>query len=234
MITIYTICYNEELMLPFFIRHYRKQFPDCKIVVYDNQSSDSSVSIAKAAGCEVITYDTGGKLDDAAYLQIKNNCWKEADDTDWVLVCDVDEHFTANNKTLSICDIYGYSIVKSEGWNMTNMADDLDIEAIEMGVRAPSYDKIYAFNKRKIKEVNYSPGCHGASPLGDVVVSTHPYICKHYKYINIDYMIDRHAMFAKRMSPNNRAKGYGAHYDYPPERIRQEFENARLNAQIVL
>jgi glycosyltransferase involved in cell wall biosynthesis len=47
MVTIYTITYNEELMIEFFINHYRKKFPGCEIVVFDNYSTDKTVEIAK-------------------------------------------------------------------------------------------------------------------------------------------------------------------------------------------
>ena len=63
-------------MLPYFIRHYRKNFPDCRIIVYDNHSTDATVKIAEAADCEVIPYDTGNHLDDMKYLEIKNHCWQ--------------------------------------------------------------------------------------------------------------------------------------------------------------
>ena len=71
-ITIYTVAYNEELMLPFFIKHYRTLFPECHIVVYDNQSTDRTVEIAKESNCEVIQYDTDNKISDRKYLEIKN------------------------------------------------------------------------------------------------------------------------------------------------------------------
>lgn len=233
MITIYTICYNERLMLPHMIAHYRKNFTNCKIVIFDNCSEDGSQEIAKAAGCQVITYDTGGKLDDAKYLEIKNNAWKDAN-TNWILVCDVDELCDINEKELFREEGNGATAIQFHGFNMVNMRDDLDIESIEMGVRAPSYDKLYLFDKSQISAINYSPGCHGASPLGKIKLSKSVYLCKHYKYINPNYMIARHALFASRMSDNNKKRGWGAHYNYSPERIRQEFENARLNAQIVL
>lgn len=220
-------------MLPHFIRHYRKAFPSCKIVIYDNISTDQSWLIGREMGCEMRTYDTGGKLDDMTYLKLKNNVWKDAD-TDWVIVCDVDEHFCIDEKILQKAESKGQTVIKSEGWNLVNLQDDLDIQSIETGIRAPSYDKMYCFNKRHIKEVNYSPGCHGCSPSGNFVLTPESYILKHYKYININYMIERHALFASRMSDNNKKKGMGIHYTYSPERIRQEFENARLNAQIVL
>lgn len=233
MITIYSLMYNEELMLPHYLEHYKKRFPGCKIVLFDNESTDNSVSIAKDAGCDVRTYSTGGKLDDLTYLKIKNNCWKDAE-TNWVLVCDIDELCDISEKELSREEGNGSTVIQFHGFNMVNLQDDLHIDTIETGVRAPSYDKLYLFDKSQIKEINYSPGCHGASPAGKIRLSKAIYLCKHYKYINLDYMIARHKMFSQRLSDENKKRGYAVHYSYPPERIAKEFENARLNAQIVL
>jgi hypothetical protein len=78
MITIYTIAYNEEIFIQFMIDHYRSRFPNCHIVVYDNESTDNTVAIAKANNCEVITYCTNNQIQDRKYLEIKNNCWKKS------------------------------------------------------------------------------------------------------------------------------------------------------------
>jgi len=54
--TIYTITYNEELMLPYFIRHYRLRFPNCKIVVYDNEdiiAEEIGIETAESWGIEM-------------------------------------------------------------------------------------------------------------------------------------------------------------------------------------
>lgn len=232
MITIYTIAFNEEFMLPYFIRHYRAMFPGCAIVVYDNESTDATVEIAKAAGCEVITYSTGGKLDDMTYLQLKNNCWKSAK-TNWVLVADVDEFCDINAERLKHEELHGATAILFHGYNMVNMSDTMDVEDIMTGIRSKSYDKMYCFERHHIQEVNYGPGCHTAAPVGLVQDSYGAYRCRHFKYINPDYMVKRHAAFAQRLSDENLRKGYGGHYLYTEAQIRKEFDNARLSAKII-
>src|SRR5690242_6609125 len=90
MITVHALMFNESLILPYFVKHYRTMFPDCRIVLFDNESTDNSVKIAHQLDCEIITYQTGGKLSDATYLKLKNSVWKSAS-TEWVVVCDCDE-----------------------------------------------------------------------------------------------------------------------------------------------
>lgn len=233
VISIYTVAFNESFFLPYFIKHYRKNFPDSRIVIYDNQSTDDTVSIAKRHGCEVISYDTGGKLSDATYLQIKNNCWKDAD-TSWVLVCDVDELLDINQVDLENEDEEGVTIIRSEGFNMVNLKDNLKVNTITHAVRSESYDKTFCFDKKYIKDIHYNMGCHKAYPDGFVKESEKAYRCRHYKYIEPSYMVRRHAMYAARLSEENLKGDHGGHYRYPEERIREEFENARKQAIKIL
>jgi hypothetical protein len=235
--TIYGLAYNESFMLPFFVAHYRKNFPGCRIVIYNNMSDDGTKEIALSLDCEVIDYDTDGKLSDAKYLEIKNNCWKgiEADENGdrWVMIVDIDEFCEINERDLK--NETGFStIVNFEGWNLVAMDTTLDITTIKHGVRAPSYDKNYLFNATYINEINYLPGCHRSNPQGTILRLGNTHRALHYKYINIDYMIARHAHYASRMSEENIRKGWAVHYHYPPEQIREEFEAARKNAIKIL
>jgi len=227
--TVFTLTYNEELFLPHFIAHYRRLFPSCKIVVYDNESTDNTVQMAIEAGCEVISYTTGNKLSDAAYLEIKNNCWKN--EYGWVIVCDVDELCEVNMPQILREARTGHTILKFQGYNMVNLQDNFDIATINVGVRAESYDKMYCFNALLVKDISYGPGCHHAAPRGTVKYSEKEYICRHYKYINPDYMVQRHATYAARLSEGNLKHGYGGHYQYPEAQIRTEFEQARSQAK---
>ncbi len=233
MITIYTLCYNEDFMLPHFIKHYRSSFPGCHIVVYDNMSTDNTKQIALDAGCEVRGYDTGGKLDDMVYLQIKNNCWKDAA-TDWVMVVDCDEFCQINAINLKNEIRRGTSLIRFTGYNMVNMQDNMNIEAITHAVRAKSYDKPAMFNKAQITAINYSPGAHNAAPHGYAQDNQAIYELHHYKYLNPDYMVRRHAAFAKRLSAVNLKHGYGGHYQFTEAHIRAEFEEARKQAIKIL
>ncbi len=233
MITIYTMTFNEEFMLPYFVQHYNSLFPGCKIVVYDNESTDNTVAIAKGLLCEVRINQTNGQLSDSRYLEIKNNCWKDAK-TDWVLVADCDELCCISQKQLEGEENIDTSIISFEGYNMVNLKNDMEIMNITTGVRAPSYDKYYCFNRKQISEINYHMGCHKASPVGNRISSLSTYTCLHYKYINPEYMVKRHVMFASRLSEENKRKGYGGHYLYSEKQIREEFDNARKQAIKIL
>jgi glycosyltransferase involved in cell wall biosynthesis len=233
MVTIYTITYNEEVMLPFFIKHYRERFPNCRIVIFDNMSDDKTVEIASQNNCEVVTYDTGGKLSDSVFLQIKNNCWKDAE-TDWVLVCDCDEFLNINEQQLKHEDSLGVSIISTEGYNMIDLREDtsvLDIGNIKYGSREKNYDKKILFKKRKIIEINYQPGCHVAYPQGEVIYSEKIYMLGHVKFISLEYMIQRYKLFADRLSDENIVKQWSFHYKMGEEKIREEYFTIKANAK---
>lgn len=234
MITIYTLAYNEEYMLPFFIEHYRTCFPDCMIVVYDNESTDKTRDIAEASGCEVRTFRTGNTLCDRTYLQIKNSCWKDAT-TEWVLVCDVDEFCEITTGDLNKNLIAGVNILRFKGFNMVSLQDELQSPfEIKQGIRSESYDKSYCFRRTQIQEINYLVGCHKSVPIASrLVYSRETYTVRHYKYLNLKYMIKRHGEFAKRMNPINIKHNWGGHYLYTPSQITQEFMDAQKNAIVI-
>jgi hypothetical protein len=235
MITIYTIAYNEAFMLPYVFAHYMNLFPGADFVVYNNESEDNTADLARMFGAEVRTYKTGGKLSDETYLDIKNNCWRSAK-TDWVLIVDVDELCSLSESDLILESANKSDILNFHGYNMVNIHDDMNVGGMRHGVRAPSYDKSYCFNKTALKEINYGMGAHKASPvpyIGQIIKSDNLYIARHYKYINIEYMLKRHAVFASRLSDDNLRRGLGGHYLYPEDRIRKEFEDARKNAYLL-
>ena len=224
-ISIFVICYNEEIILQKFIDHYRTRFPNCEITIYDNMSTDNSRQIAIKNGCKIIDYDSNNQIRDDLYLEIKNNCWKNAN-TDWVLIVDTDEFIYINEQQLKNEESLGKTIISFEGWNLITMSDNPDIIDLDLkcGSRAAQYDKSYLFNKKFIKEINYSAGCHSANPKGKIQYSENKYLMCHWKALGLNYMINRHTEFGKRMSKQNLDKGWGVHYLDNSTQIRDNWK----------
>jgi glycosyltransferase involved in cell wall biosynthesis len=109
-VDLYAICYNEELMLPHFINHYRNMGVK-NITIFDNQSTDNSQAIIKQHGCNLEVYDSNNQIRDDLYLQIKNECWKNSK-SEWVIVCDIDEFIEID------FDIKDYTIINTKGYDM--------------------------------------------------------------------------------------------------------------------
>ena len=229
MITIYTVTYNESLLIQFMIDHYRTRFPGCRIVVYDNTSTDETVKIALNNSCEVISFDTNNQYQDRRLMDIKNSCWKEAK-TDWVLMCDLDELLDINEAELKMEENSGTSIIRSEGYDMVDMEDKLNIAGMKYGARDADHDKSCLFNKKFIQEINYGIGCHECSPQGIIAYSKKPYKLYHYCFINENMTVEKRRAYGARLSPENLETGWSGHYLFTPEETHNEYVDARNRA----
>src|SRR6201989_2335937 len=54
-------CYNEEKDIPMVVRDFRAALPDADIYVYDNNSRDRTIEVARAAGAIVRSERRQGK-----------------------------------------------------------------------------------------------------------------------------------------------------------------------------
>jgi glycosyltransferase involved in cell wall biosynthesis len=232
-IWVYTLTFNESHFVKNFLRAYKDVE---KIIVYDNMSTDNTVSLLKEdPRVEVRINDSGGKIRDDIYLQIKNNCWKEARGlADWVIICDFDEIFThalpPNEFNLDLSELgpfsenvdiiqpFGYMIYSTdmlmgEDYNPLYQAEPLK------GIYDANSEKLCCFRPDKIAEINYTPGCHDAAPVGieghSPLIHHYPeFKLIHFKYINIKTYFDRLMQYSARMSAYNLAHGYGIHYTW--------------------
>lgn len=228
-IHLYSICYNEQVMLPHFIDHY-SSFCE-KLFIYDNFSNDSSSDICKSnSKVEFLNFETGGEIRDDIYLSIKNNVWKRSrGEADFVIVCDVDEFLYHKNliKELNDLKANNITIVKPIGYNMVSellpMKNNNIFTDFKMGVRSESFDKVIIFNPNKIDEINYQPGSHVCFPVGLINYSNTIFKLLHYKYLNLEYLLSRYDMMATRLSKFNKRNKLGIHYSYSRRKIKNEF-----------
>jgi hypothetical protein len=232
MITLYIICYNEEPILPFAIKHYRERFPNCRIVIYDNESTDRSVEIANSNNCEVISFSTNGTFSDGKHLDIKNNCWKDST-TNWNIVCDCDELVDINQNDIIEENKAGTNIITFDGYSIVNYDPETTLEDMKFGYYDPGYSKPYMFNKKYIKEINYEPGAHKADPIAhvdqNVKNSVKTYKALHYKYLYPQYTIDRYKLCNDRLSEENIKNGWGIQYKMSKEDIINLYNSKRDN-----
>jgi glycosyltransferase involved in cell wall biosynthesis len=92
-VDLYTICWNEERMLPFFFRHYDALVD--RYVVHDDGSSDATLSLL-AAHPRVERRRFPRSVADSYVLSaqaLHNTAWKESRGrADWVILTAIDEH----------------------------------------------------------------------------------------------------------------------------------------------
>jgi len=217
-IEAFIIMYNEAEILPLVIKHYKK-FCD-RLTFFDNYSSDNSQQIAESMGCDVKKFGQPGVLDDQAYLDVKNHCWKNSD-ADWVIVCDADEIL---NPVPSDSKVYP-TIFKTRGWNIysNDMPKDSLLD-ITTGYEFHNYSKSIMFSPKDIKEMNYEPGAHKCNPIGNIVYSEETFDLLHYKNIGgVERLLKRNQEYRNRMSYQNKKMGWGIHYYDSEAKVRQEW-----------
>jgi glycosyltransferase involved in cell wall biosynthesis len=199
MNTIFILCYNEEVLLPHTIKHYKTHLPNSTIIIYDNYSTDNSVKIAKEHGCIVIQWDSNNEINDYRYLTIKNHCWKMVK-SGWIIVADMDEWLCVTEEDLveekkkntCILTVKGYDIV---GKSNTYDLSDISLQDIKMSVYCPDENKCLCFNREAVREMNYEPGAHKCKPVFSTKspqpYSKKIYINKHMNYLGLKYIIQK-------------------------------------------
>jgi hypothetical protein len=227
-VEIFTLCYNEEIILPYFFEHYKKCFSNVKFTIYDNYSTDKSKEIAQKEGANIIMYDSQNQIRDDLYLSIKNNCWKNSKAA-WVIVCDTDELLQISDNDLLNMD--KCSIISVEGYDM--IGNTLNIKEIKRGVREELFSKNVMFRPNCL-HITYFGGAHLAAPRGCVVYSDKKYKLFHYKWIKLDYVIERYKHFQSRLSAYNQERKMGNHYNASVESIQQSYEEKlKQSTQII-
>ncbi len=129
------------------------------------------------------------------------------------------------------------------GYNMFSENFPMDYsrpitQQISFGVRAYNvFDKQIIFDPNQLDEILYNEGAHQCNPVfkkgANMAVSDIPFFLLHYKYIDQDYLIDKHRLYASRMSEFNHKYGFGAEYLHGEEHIKKCFELIKNSNKLV-
>lgn len=232
IVHLYSICWNEEKILPYMFSHY-DGFVD-KFYIYDNHSTDTSPNLIRANKKAELRIYAPKKIDDKALKNLKNRCWKKSrGKADYVIVCDMDEflYHTDIKGMISGLSKGGYTVCRPQGYEMCsevfpeyqNGAELTDL--VKRGVKKEAYSKCVMFDPYKLVNINYREGAHRCNPSGIVRMYEDPELkMLHYKFLGIDNVIERYAVMNSRLSENNIKKGYASHYSYDSSRIRADFK----------
>lgn len=217
---LYTVCWNEQDILPFFLEHY-SAFAE-RIVIFDNYSTDDSPEIVRACDCaELRFFDTNGRFNDEAHLQIKNTAYKESlGEADFVVVVDVDE-FLFHKDVLGVLDRYmhaGVTLPQTNGFEMIAWRFPKRTNSITEEVRYGKVSEPYA--KRCVFhpsiDINYALGAHFCKPQGGVVESSPELSVLHYHYLGCVHSIKKNRERGKRLSDFNVEHGAGVQFTRGP------------------
>lgn len=227
---VYTLCWNEKLMLPYFLRHYG-QFAE-RIIVYDNGSDDGSQDLVRAhPQGELREFASDGQFDESTVTRLREEVWKESRGTaDWVVVCDMDEFLIHPRMTEFLTDrrARGVTISQPQGFQMVSMAfpttDGQIYDEVRRGVIDSYFSKLVLFDPDAVQEMNYKPGSHFSQPTGRVVFDPQPELMLfHCKYLGLDYVRARYQALAQRRSRAMRQGGFGFQYEWNSAELETEF-----------
>lgn len=240
-ISVYSLCWNEEKLLPHYLNHYGK-FAH-KITIFDNESTDNSVEIIKSfEGCktEVITYNTNNKINDFKYLEIKNNCWK-SDPSEYVIVCDLDEFLYVDNIFEYLAENDIYDVHTPNGYDMVSTVfptyNTLITQQVIDGFFHTGLCKSILFKPNMLSNINYTPGAHTINPTGyNLIIKSNDDQLKllHYKRLSLDYMINRYELLKNRLSDLNVRLSAGSHYQKTKELVEEEYNYSLNNSTQIL
>jgi len=217
---VHATCWNEERMLPFFLRHYEPVAD--RIFVYDDDSTDRSREIlARSPLVTTVPVKLEGDSYVDALRHLYDHCWKQSrGEADWVVICNIDEHFfhpAGLERYLAACRRVGVTLVHSIGFEMLadrfpDTGDDL-AAAVQRGVRATSLDKPAVFSPDAITEINFAVGRHHATPTGRVVMPTVRELrLLHYKRLGLEYVKERYTQLQARRRSRDVRMQWGCHY----------------------
>lgn len=232
IVHIYSLCWNEERLLPYYFRHY-DAIAD-RYFIFDDASTDASLDIlAKHPKVEIDRFHKQPESFVASAYVFNNNIWKRSrNKADWVIICNMDEQLYHPDllNYLKQCKDVGVTVIPAAGYQMISdsfpNSDKRLCDLITFGTPYKKMSKFCIFNPNQIEEINYKHGRHYANPVGRVVYP-HRRDLKllHYKYLGLDYLITRFAELSTGLRRIDLEKGWGARYLSEQKAIEQSFQD---------
>ena len=227
-VDIITFCYNEMTILPWVVDYWKRIAR--RVYVFDNGSTDGSKEfLAKFDFISTIDISalTKNKLDDGLHIWIKNNLFKLLN-SDFSILCDMDEYFNNIESTLDIlrngeckgirpiyCDMVCKETPEYKKNSLFHEYNDLC---------RPGNSKCLIIDNSKVSEINYLPGAHTLTGLSNNEIwNCIDVYCFHIRYLSPEYMLYRRHLSDNRLSQENITHGWGVHYQYDDNRTLQDY-----------
>jgi hypothetical protein len=239
IVELYTRCWNDGEMLPFFFLHYDDIVS--RYVVFDDGSTDNSIDLLRSHGKVDLRpmpprSDPDSRV--ASGTQVMETCWRESRDrADWVIVTDIDEHLRhrALLRYLGRCKAAGVTLVPVLGFDMvgdgfppTNVRLT---DAITRGRPEAAQSKPCVFDPSAIEETRFTIGRHRASPQGRVVLPPRDEVLAlHYKYVGFERLAARHRDYRARQRSKDLRNRWGSQYDWSAEELRKKWKEVEAGA----
>ena len=238
-IDLYTITWNEQRLLPFFLDYYGAWVD--RFVVFDDASDDGTAeALARHPKVDLRPLPPKGDSFVRTALGIWENAWKESRGrADWVVVTNIDEfifHPEGMRSYLERCTAEGATLIYPRGYEMVGhefpAAGKGLVTEVRYGVPMFGQDKRQVFNPNAVDKINYSVGRHRCHPMGNIVEpSTVEASLLHYKYIAPQtYLVQRQQALGQRLLQGDVKANYGGQYRQTQRMILTSFDWLLLHA----
>jgi hypothetical protein len=235
-INVFLLCFNEAPLLRHAITHYKKYLPSCNITIYDNESTDDSVKIATELGCTIVSWNSNNIHDEPMQISLRNKIWKNCKNG-WIIMADMDEFVCVTEDDLINEMKSGVTILKLEGYDMIGESEtldltDIDLQKIKKYIINKDESKHLCFLREAITDMNFGPGSHVCSPIGNIVYSSNVYINKHMSIMGLPFLKNKMIERYKR-NEKNRQVGMCVHYTTNIEQIEQMYISSINNSKLL-
>ncbi len=196
IVHVFSIVWNEEKLLPYFLRHY-ETFAD-KIFIVNDHSTDRTAEIATAhPKVTLLDFPYGNGLHQADFSQCFEDFYKRFSRgaADWVMCVDGDELIYRRDMrgTLKAQREHGVRALKTTGYQMVSKdfptTEGQIYDQIKTGVRSRGYDKPVVFDPEL--DVKLGDGRHTIQLPEGVSAGRAQLLLLHYRYLSRDFLIER-------------------------------------------
>jgi glycosyltransferase involved in cell wall biosynthesis len=226
MTHIFIVCYNESVLLPHTIAHYRRTIPYANITILDNESTDGSQDIAHQLGCQIIPWSSQDRMDFYLYNNLKNQCWKHVNG--WVIVVDMDEWLCITDQELEHELQNGTTLLSTRVVDMVAESKNehlTDIHLHTLNRCVEKQNKMVCFYRNGINEINFNMDyCY---PVGRIQYSFRNYTIKHMSFLGLPFYTK------KILDRYNRTNGQCAQYTDNINTITNEYNQHLINSNIL-
>jgi hypothetical protein len=242
-VELYTISWNEQRMLPYFLEYYTPWVD--RFVIFDDASDDGTAQmLAQHPKVDLRPFPPKGDSFVLTALELYRHAWKESRGrADWVICTNVDEfvyHPDGMRAYLRRCSVEGATLIHPRGYAMVGSrfpepGADL-VRTLRRGVPMFGSDKRQVFDPNALVEIDFGPGRHGCRPTGRVVEpATVEAALLHYKYVDPrGYLLPRQRALGARLLEGDRRAGFGSQYRLADEQVLALYDWLELHATEVV